>query len=108
MTDIFTVGNVTILINILNLVVIAVTAFLVYCQIKSNHDWNLRKTAHDFIIELNPLFWIEIDPIVEKWSKRIEKIKKEKEMMIFKGKKKKGGTDEKNVPNEGDFDGERH
>lgn len=108
MTDIFTVGNVTVLINILNLVVITVTAFLVYRQIKSNHDWNLRKTAHGFIIELNPLFWIEIDPIVEKWSKRIEKVKKEKEIMIFKGKKKKGGTDEKNISKEGDSYGKRH
>lgn len=53
MDDNFMVKYIPILIDILSLMVISVTAFLVYRQMKSDHDWNRRKTAYDFIMEVN-------------------------------------------------------
>ena len=37
--------------GIANLIVLGVSAGFIYKEIKSNHDWNRRRTAHDLIFE---------------------------------------------------------
>ncbi|MCR4320581.1 MAG: DUF4760 domain-containing protein [Candidatus Brocadiaceae bacterium] len=53
MHAIFTAANITALISIINLVVITSAAILLYRQIKTNHEWNRLKAAHDLILDSN-------------------------------------------------------